>query len=373
MKIHKTRTESLLLALIVAPLAVNLAGCKHLPPPVPTNQPTNVGVETMIAHSQQSTDFLEVPARVTADPSHVVHIYPPISGRIFDLRILPGQEVAKGQAIARIQSNDIAVARADFEKAKIEVMRADRALSRGKILLQHEVLSQADYYELEATDQTAHSEIERSRQRIRELGFAEDGVSDEVALRAPISGVVLDIGTATGEMQRSLDNSTSIATIANIDTVWIVGDVFERDLAMLKPNREVEIHVPAYPDLKLTGRIANVGDAIDPNTHTLKVRVVLANPKHTLKSDMFATIRVPGAIRTAFILPATAILHEGEKTFVFLQDASGKFNQRVVTVGRSIDSGAAGPVKNIEVLTGLTDGDKVVSIGGALLRPTSGE
>jgi cobalt-zinc-cadmium efflux system membrane fusion protein len=102
----------------------------------------------------------------------------------------------------------------------------------------------------------------------------------------------------------------------------------------------------------------------------LKVRVVLANPKHTLKSDMFATIRVPGAIRTAFILPATAVLHEGEKTFVFLQDPAGKFNQRVVTVGRSID---AGPVKSIEVLTGLNDGDKVVSIGGALLRPTSGE
>jgi cobalt-zinc-cadmium efflux system membrane fusion protein len=102
----------------------------------------------------------------------------------------------------------------------------------------------------------------------------------------------------------------------------------------------------------------------------MKVRVVLTNAKHTLKSDMFATIRVPGALRTACIRPATAVLHEGEKTFVFLQDASGKFNQRVVTVGRSIDSG---PVKNIEVLTGLNDGDKVVSIGGALLRQTSGE
>lgn len=370
MKIHKNNTESLLLALFAAPLFASLTACKDAPPPPPANQPSNVGVETTIAHSQQSTDYLEVPARVMADPSHVVHIFPPISGRIFDLHVLPGQEVTKGQPIARIQSNDIAVARADFEKAKIEVMRADRALTRGKILLQHEVLSQADYYELEATDQVAHSELERSRQHIRELGFAENSVSDEVSLRAPISGVVLEIGTATGEMQRSLDNATSIATIANIDSVWIVGDVFERDLDKVKPNREVEIRVPAYPDLKLTGHIANVGDAIDPNTHTLKLRVVLANPKHTLKSDMFATIRVPGAIRTTFILPATAVLHEGEKTFVFLQDSSGKFNQRVVTVGRSID---AGPVKNIEVLSGLNDGDKVVSVGGALLRPTSGD
>ncbi len=367
MKVHMTRTESLLLlSLIVAPLTA----CKSTPPPAAENQPTNVGIETTIAHVQQSTDYLEVAARVSADPSQVVRIFPPLSGRILGLRVLPGQEVKKGDMIAQLQSSDIAAARADFEKAKIEVIRADRALTRGKLLLQHEVLSQADYYELEATAQTAHSELERTRQRIHELGFAEDGVSDEVALRAPISGVVLDIGTATGEMQRSLDNATTIATIANIDTVWIVGDVFERDLASVKPGREVEIRVPSYPDLKLSGRIANVGDALDPNTHTLKVRVVLPNPKHMLKADMFATIRVPGALRSSVILPATAVLHEGEKTYVFVPNASGGFDQRSVTTGRSFDSGG---VKSIEVLTGLNDGDKVVTTGGALLRPTSGE
>jgi membrane fusion protein, heavy metal efflux system len=367
MKVHMTRTESLLLlSLIVAPLTA----CKSTPPPAAENQPTNVGIETTIAHVQQSTDYLEVAARVSADPSQVVRIFPPLSGRILGLRVLPGQEVKKGDVIAQLQSSDIAAARADFEKAKIEVIRADRALTRGKLLLQHEVLSQADYYELEATAQTAHSELERTRQRIHELGFAEDGVSDEVALRAPISGVVLDIGTAAGEMQRSLDNATTIATIANIDTVWIVGDVFERDLASVKPGREVEIRVPSYPDLKLSGRIANVGDALDPNTHTLKVRVVLPNPKHMLKADMFATIRVPGALRSSVILPATAVLHEGEKTYVFVPNASGGFDQRSVTTGRSFDSGG---VKSIEVLTGLNDGDKVVTTGGALLRPTSGE
>jgi membrane fusion protein, heavy metal efflux system len=367
MKVHMTRTESLLLlSILVAPLTA----CKSTPPPAAENQPTNVGIETTIAHVGQSTDYLEVPARVAADPSKVVRVFPPLSGRILGLRVLPGQEVKKGDVIAQLQSSDIAAARADFEKAKIEVIRADRSLTRGKLLLQHEVLSQADYYELEATAQTAHSELERTRQRIHELGFAEDGVSDEVALRAPISGVVLDIGTAAGEMQRSLDNATAIATIANIDTVWIVGDVFERDLASLKPGREVEIRVPAYSDLKLSGRIANVGDALDPNTHTLKVRVVLPNPKHMLKADMFATIRVPGALRNTVILPATAVLHEGEKTFVFVPNASGKFDQRIVTTGRSFDSGG---VRSIEVLTGINDGDKVVTSGGALLRPASGE
>ncbi len=362
----KIRIEILsALALSVIPLTA----CNHAPPPS-EKQPANVGVETTVAHSTQNTDYLEVPAHVTADPAHVVHIYPPLSGRILGLNILPGQNVAKGQVIAQLQSNDIAVARSDYEKAKIEVIRADSALNRGKLLLAHDVLSKADFAELEATDQVAHSELERSRQHIHELGFAENSVSDTVALRAPISGVVLDIGTATGEMQRSLDNATVIATIANLDTVWIVGDVFERDLATLRPGRTVDIVVPAYPDLKLTGRIDNVSDALDPTTHTLKLRVVLPNPKHLLKSDMFATIRVAGAVRSTFILPATSVLHEGDKTFVFISNSSGKFDQRIVTVGRSLDSGT---VKNIEIISGLNDGDKVVTTGGALLRPTSGD
>jgi cobalt-zinc-cadmium efflux system membrane fusion protein len=346
-----------------------LTACKHTPPAA-EQQPTNVGVETAVVHATQSTDYLEVPAHIMADPAHVVHIYPPLSGRIYGLTILPGQNVVKGQMIAQLQSNDIAVARSDFEKAKIEVIRADGALARGKLLLAHDVLSQADFAELKATDDVAHSELERARQHIRELGFAENSTADTVALRAPISGAVLDIGTATGEMQRSLDNATSIATIANLDTVWVVGDIFEKDLASVRPGRPVDIVIPAYPDLKLTGRIANISDALDPTTHTLKVRVVLPNPKHQLKSDMFATIRIAGAPHQTFILPATAVLHEADRTFVFVANAAGGFDQRAVTVGRTLDSGT---VKNIEILNGLNDGEKVVTAGGALLRPTSGD
>ena len=367
------------LLLAATTLSLALTACKHEDPAL-APQPTNVGIETTTVHLQPATDYLDLPARITADPSHVVHIYPPLSGRIFGLTVLPGQEVAKGQVIAHLQSADVAASRADFEKSKIEVLRTDRALTRGKLLLQHDVLSQADFEELEATSQAAHSELERSRQRIRELGFSEDGTSDEVALRAPISGAVLDIGTATGELQRGLDNATSIATIANLDTVWVVGDVFERDLATLTSAggqaRAVDILLPSYPDLKLTGKVANLSDALDPATHTLKLRVVLPNPKHLLKSDMFATIRVARATRNAVTLPATAILHEGDRTFVFMptnqKDAAGKirFDQRTVTTGRSFQSGG---INQVEVLTGLNEGEKVVSVGGALLRPSAGE
>lgn len=346
------------------------AGCRHTPPPAVASRTADAGVEATSVFAQQNVDYLDVPAHFMADPTRVVRIFPPLSGRIFGLRVLPGQEVKKGDVIAMLQSNDIAVARSDFEKTKIEVLRADRALTRGKLLLQHDVLSQADYYELEAVDQIAHSELERSRQHIRELGFDENGVSDIISLRAPIAGAVLEIGTSTGELQRSLDNATTIATIANLDQIWVSGDVFERDLATLKSGRSTEVLVPAYPDLKLAGIIANISDALDPTTHTLKLRVVLPNPGHRLKPDMFATIRIANAPRRVFILPETAVLHEGDQTFVFIASAPGKYDQRGVQLGRSLDRGG---IRSIEVLGGLNDGDKVVTTGGALLRPATGD
>ena len=308
--------------------AALISGCRKAPPPSEAEQQANAGLETTVAHLQQSTEYLEVPAHVMADPSKTVRIYPPLSGRIFGLRVLPGQDVKKGDAIAMLQSSDVAAARSDFEKARIEVLRADRALARGKLLYEHEVLSQADYYELQAVDQVAHSEQERARQRINELGFAETGISDTVAVRSPISGAVLDIGTASGEMQRSLDNAAAIATIANLDTIWVSGDVFERDLAVLQTGRPVDVSLPAYPELRLTGKIANISDALDPNTHTLKLRVVMDNAKHMLKPEMFATIRVAEGVRRAYVLPESAVLHEGEKTSVFVQNAAGKYDQR---------------------------------------------
>lgn len=359
---------------VVLSSMLTVSGCKKKVAVAEADAPIAATVDSQAVYAQQTTDYLEVPAHFMADPADVVHIYPPLSGRIFGLKILPGQEVTKGQVIAQLESNDVNLARSDYEKTKIEVLRADRALARGKLLLAHEVLSQADEQELEATDQVAHSELERSRQRIRELGFSEDGTSDIVALRAPISGAVLDIGTASGEMQRSLDNATSVATIANLDSIWASGDVFERDLGALHGGAQVTVVVPAYPGVTLTGTIANISDALDPATHTLKLRVVLANPGHKLKPEMFATIRVAGATRRAFLVPESAVLHQGEQTFVFL--ASGgtgskpKYDERAVQTGRTTDHNG---VRTVEVLGGLQDGDKVVTTGGALLRPVQGD
>ena len=305
-------------------------------------------------------------ARVEPDPTRVVHIYSQITGRLVELYVRPGQEVTKGQTIGLIQSSEIAEARADYDKAKIEVARSDRQLDRAKLLLQHEVMAQRDYDDLEAADQAAHAELTRTIQRIHMLGFPPEGSSDSAALHAPISGAVLDIGSASGEMQRSLDNASPIATVANLDSVWILGDVFERDLSTVRSAQSVEVTLPAYPGETLHGTISNISDAMDPTSRTLKVRVVLPNPRHRLKPEMFANLSIARTTAPEFVLPTTAVVHEGSSSYVFLQTAPGKYEQRQVTTG-------ALRGKTVVVTSGLKDGDQVVTTGAALLRAPSGD
>jgi cobalt-zinc-cadmium efflux system membrane fusion protein len=354
------------LALATTFLALCASGCSsnsasNTPPPA-----SKTIVQTVVVHSQKVVDQITIPARVVANPTKVVQVFPPLSGRIVRFSTLPGQVVQAGQVIAVLQSGEIAQARSDFEKAKIQVLLADQALNRGKLLLQHEVMAKADYEQLVATDEAAHSEQERARQLIHELGFSENDNSDEAPIRAPISGVVLDTGTAVGEWQRSLDNATPLATIANLDHVWVLGDAYQSDLASIRVGRPVTVKFPAYPDLAVAGKIDNLSQSLDPTTLAVKVRVVLANPQMKLKPQMFANIVVDRSSTEGFLVPSAAVIHENNFDSVFVQTSPGQYERRPVKVGQMQQ-------QDVVVLSGLHDGEQVVTLGAALLRAPAGE
>jgi membrane fusion protein, heavy metal efflux system len=338
-----------------------LTACKHEPPAPAQSAPGRSVIETIEVHPQAVANQLFLAAHIMANPTSVVRIFPPISGRVVELKVLPGQEVSKGQQLGMLQSSDAAQARSDFEKARIEAARADLQLQRGKELLQHEVLAQRDYDDLKALDDADHAELNRTRQTLQILGFSEDSTSDIIPIRSPITGVVLDVGTANGELQRSLDNATSIATIADINPVWVVGDLYPRDLAAVKVGQPVDVSVTGYPGQMYHGVIDNISDAVDPTTLTLKVRVVLANPAHKLKPQMYATIAVTNQKGSAIVVPSTAVIQNGKDTFVFVETSAGKYVRRNVTLGTVHDT-------TDEITQGLGDGDKVVSTGAELLR-----
>ena len=302
-----------------------------------------------------------VPAKVQADPDRVVHIYPPVSGRLVSLHVRPGDAVKQGQTVAIIESSDAASARSDYEKAQIEAGRSEQAEKRAALLLQHEVLAQKDYDDIKAQAESAKSDLARTEQRLHMLGLSTTGASDQIAVKSPRSGVVLEIGAANGELSKSLDNANSIATVADLSSVWIVGDLYEKDLSLASRGTPAKITIAALPDASWNGVISNVSDVLDPSTRTLKARVVLPNPQHKLKPEMFATIHLVGRKQNLMTVPTTAILHEGNGAFVMVKKADGTYEKRRVTIADSQSD-------TTEIASGLQPGETIVTSGAELLR-----
>ncbi|KAA6457592.1 efflux RND transporter periplasmic adaptor subunit [Acidobacteria bacterium AB60] len=350
---------------IAACLFVSQSGCRRQAP-IGTDIPKQQVLETMVVKRQSVGAQIDLPAHLMANPTKIVHIYPMISGRVVALRILPGQEVRKGQNIGSLESTEATQARSDYEKAKVEAARADRQLARARELLAHEVMAQKDYDDLKALDDADHADLARTRQTLHLLGFNEDDVTDLVPIVSPISGVVLDVGTGTGELQRSLDNATSIATIADIDSIWVVGDLYPRDQANVHLGQPATVTVNGYPGWQLHEKVENISDAVDPVTLTLKVRVAIPNPEHRLKPGAYANLSLTGQLHDAIVVPASAVIRNGNDVFVFVQTAPGKYEHRNVTLGET-------HADSDQILQGLNDGDKVVTGGAELLRSSGSE
>ena len=322
------------------------------------------GIATAPARRTELADYLDIAARIQADPTRVVRVYAPVSGRLLSVEVRPADYVRQGQVLATLASADLAQAWAAFRQAQADAHVKQQALERSRALYEHHVIALRDYQQAQADAQSAAATLASARARLELLGADADSSAERLSVRAPRSGVITDLGAAPGEFAKSLDNSNPLCTIADLSSVWAVGDVYEKDLASLGVGDSAEVTVSAYPGEPRHGRITALGSALDTTTRTLKVRVVLANPGTRLKPDMFAVIRVVRAVRSSVVVPEAAVLREGSSAYVYLQTSPGHFARRAVTLGRDTDR------HELEVISGLAPGDTIVVEGAELLRAT---
>ena len=349
---------------LVLCLSLLLAGCNQpaqtsVKTP-PNDQPGGGPVQYVKVMQQTLPETLDLGAKVQPDPTKVVRIFPPASGRVVAIEVKPGDRVRRGQTVASLISSDVASALSDFAKANIEVVRATRAMERQKVLFQNGATAEKDYIDARAQADAARAELARAKQRLELLNVSPSATTDRVALVSPGSGVVLDVSAAPGEFSKSLESANPLITVADLSTVWIVGDIYEKDVAKVSRGKQVTVTLQAYPGQQWAGHIDSLAGALDPTTRTLKVRVALLNPDQRLKPEMFGTIHVKAGTHQALAVPAAAIIREGNATTVFLKN-SGKPEQRTVTVGQTVDG-------NVEILTGLRAGDEVAADGAELLK-----
>ena len=362
MKSNRNLTNSagymLLLVLVFGVNACN----RHNQDPAEADQTSSakqMPVRYLPVAEQPIEERLELGATVQPDPTKVFRIFPPASGRILEIRVKPGDMVKRGEPLAALDSSDAASARSDFAKAKIEADRASSAADRERVLFEHGAVAEKDYIDAKALSNSAAAELTRAQERLEVLGVNPSAGTDLVPLLSPARGVVLTVSAAPGEFSKSLDNADPMVTIADLSTVWIVGDVYEKDIAKVRPGKLVKISFDAYPSQQWTGRIDSLSGALDPTTRTLKVRVALQNPGLKLKPEMFASIQVDVGRRSEIVVPSSAVIHEGQQTSVFVEN-NGKPEERNVTTGQVVDG-------TVEITSGLQVGQKIAVSGAELL------
>jgi membrane fusion protein, heavy metal efflux system len=346
--------------------AAAAAGARGASAPVAANvyqlPPGSEQVSTAVVRSEPVADELDLAASVQADPARVVRVYTPVSGRLLEVAVRPADYVRRGQVLAEVASSDVAAARALYEQTDADAQLKQEALARMADLYAHRAVALKDYQQAQADARMAAAALAGARERLALIGADPRGDSDLVSVRAPRAGVVVDLGAANGEFSKSLDNADPLCTIADLSTVWAVGDVFEHDLARVTPGRPVDLTVSAWPGEVWHGTVGAISSLIDPATRTASVRVVLANPGFRLKPNMFGRLRVTGAVRVRLVVPQTAVLREGTDACVFVQVRPGAFERRTVVLGRNLGA------DRVEVASGLSSGDTIVTEGATLLR-----
>ena len=181
--------------------------------------------------------------------------------------------------------------------------------------------------------------------------------------------MITKFDVASGEV---VEPDKELFTVADMSTVWVLADVYEKDLTKIARQGAVSIKVDAYPDRVFRGQITHVSDVIDPTTRSAKVRCVVENRDGALKLDMFAKVTLAaGEERDAIAVPVDAVQQVDGQSIVFVRQSPTRFERRIVQLGRR-----SGDV--VEVLSGLTDGQTVVGKGSfylktALLRERIGD
>jgi cobalt-zinc-cadmium efflux system membrane fusion protein len=180
------------------------------------------------------------------------------------------------------------------------------------------------------------------------------------SLVSPGNGVVIERELTRGE---TAEPGKKVFTVADLSTVWIVLNIYERDLAKISKGAPAKITTESYPGESFTGKVSYLGDVVNPESRTLPVRVVVANPQRRLKPGMFATAEVITGMssRDAIMIPLSALQKIEGKPSVFVQEKDGAFAKRELDLGRQFGS-------SVEVKSGLRDGDRVVVAGAFTLK-----
>jgi cobalt-zinc-cadmium efflux system membrane fusion protein len=319
-----------------------------------------------------SLDSVSIPLSTTAvielNADRVSKVSPRVTGRVVRVLASQGDRVKAGQPLAYLDSVELDQAWAEYVKAKGRLELAQKNLKREETLFEKKVSPEKDVLKARQEVTETEADLNLLRERFRLFGIdisqveqQKNGGGNErhplIPITSTITGAVLEKALSQGEV---VGPEKTLFTVADLSTLWVILDIYEKDIPRLHVGTPAKISVTAFPDKEFRGRISLISDILDEKTRTVKARVTVDNSSELLKPGMFATASIDSgkdySTRKVIAVPEEAIFLDGSERYVFLREAEGRFVVRRISVGP-----ASG--QKIEIKEGLKAGDTVVTKG----------
>lgn len=368
--------------------------------------------------AQASKKMLDLSVKTTgevlADANLMTHVTAPVAGRVTEVLVRIGDHIQEGKPLLTIRSTDLEQSEADLlqneaqvkadlkrdllqvdsdiESTQAQLKLDESTFNRLQNLLQEKIASQADFeaaktaFEknkimlaslkrkrdavISLADERVRLLTEPIKQKLRLVGVSEAELARVLRTReidpivpvvAPESGIISDRMVNVGEL---VDTTKPLFTIGDYHDVWLKADVYEKDVSKVHEGQQIELELDSFPGERFKGRLDYVADSLSPETRTLAVRAEVPNPGLKLKPKMFARMNILVGEQSVLTIPKKAVQDAGTDKVVYVPLGSGQFEERKVNLGCECG-------EFVEVLSGLRNGDKIVTTGSFDLRSES--
>jgi cobalt-zinc-cadmium efflux system membrane fusion protein len=334
-----------------------------------TEKLKNSGVETEKVTFETISGSISATAVIELNSDKTSKISARVSGKASKLIASQGDRVKAGQTLALMDSIEMDQIWSDYIKTTGRVELAQKNLQREETLYEKRVSPEKDVLRARQELSEAEADLTLVKEKFRLVGidtkFLEaksgDGPHPLIPIISPISGVVIEKTVTQGE---SISPERTLFTVADLSSLWVIIDIYEKDIAHLGAGPSVDLSVGSHHDKVFRGRLSYVSDLVDEKTRTVKTRVTIDNSNGDLKPGMFATVTIDtksGQLEKLIAVPEGAIQIEGTSRYVFVQEAPGKFRTRNVTLGRQIGG-------KVEITDGLREGETITVKGAFTLK-----
>jgi cobalt-zinc-cadmium efflux system membrane fusion protein len=304
------------------------------------------------------------------DADHTTQAITQVNGPITRILVDTGTKVNAGDPLLYVSSPDVVNAMSTYRKARNREVFNKRVVDRERALLDHGAVAVKDLESAEADYNDALTDVQNSLQPLRIFGITAQEIdqaekqgstiSTELAVRAPIAGVVVQKLVSPGMLIQA--GTTICFMLSDVTTVWVQGHIFDRDLPLVRVGDAVIETNPASART-FHGTMSYVGAFVDPTTRTTPVRIVTHNPEGLLKKDMFVEAVINTSTRSNILaVPVASVLRDDKnEPIVYVESEPGKFAQRSIEIGMQQDG-------MIAVTSGLQKGERVLADGSLFIQ-----